>query len=310
MRRPSGPSTTGGGLHVRQLLLATGGAPRRLHSAAIISCTSGRWRTTAPPRAPPSAAADCRDPAAASSAARSAAGLAMNACDVTVVFPRRLWKPRVSSELALFLNGLYERRVRVWRSTGGGRDAPRRAPGVDCDDRRRRPERDPCRRSGRRNRDPAERRAGPVRGLEVDDGILVDELLRRLIPTSSRRGRRLVRQPRPGTRSGWSMRTTRTSWVGPQAARWPGAGSRITTCRSSTRTCSSSAMRRSADRRPLRGRRAWKTPTVREFSTTCRADGCGRAAVERLGQVDAARRLIAEPRSLPGGGLEGRLPAP
>ena len=60
-------------------------------------------------------------------------------------------------------------------------------------------------------------------GLEVDDGILVDECLRTSAPDIYAAGDVAnFYDPRPGPARAWSTKTTPTRWAGWRAGRWPG----------------------------------------------------------------------------------------
>ncbi len=95
-------------------------------------------------------------------------------------------------------------------------------------------------------------------GLLVDDGIVVDESPsgwpRRRV--RRRRCRAVPCARRSGKRSASSMRTMRSPWGVPRGARWRETVPRTRTCRSSTRTCSTSGTKRSA--RWIRAGRQWR----------------------------------------------------
>jgi len=84
-------------------------------------------------------------------------------------------------------------------------------------------------------------------GLEVDNGILVDEHLLTSAPDVYAAGDvASFYSPILGKRLRVEHEDTPTRWALQPGATWRASTSRITTCLSSTRTCSTSAMRRSA----------------------------------------------------------------
>ena len=103
--------------------------------------------------------------------------------------------------------------------------------------------------------------------------------------------------PRSGSASGSSTRTTRTPWDARRAASMAGAPSPTATCRSSTRTSSTSDTRRSAILDPrLEIVADWKEP-FREGVVYYLGGGRVRGVLAWgvFGKMDEARSLIAEP---------------
>ena len=133
-------------------------------------------------------------------------------------------------------------------------------------------------------------------GLEVDDGIVVDEYGR---VQGTRTCSPPVTSPafpcaRSARRCASSTRTTRTRTAAPSARTWPAPRRRTTTCRSSTPTSSTSATRQSAivDSR-LDAVEKWQEPN-RKGVITYVEDGKPRGVLlwNVWDKLDDARELI------------------
>ncbi len=114
-------------------------------------------------------------------------------------------------------------------------------------------------------------------GLLVENGIVVDELCRTtVIPTSTPRATSRTSTPlRSAPASAWSTKTTPTPWGRSPGRTWRGARRPTFTSPFSTRICSSSAMRRSGTW--TRGWKRWRTGRRhfgKVWSTTSRTGAC------------------------------------
>ena len=133
-------------------------------------------------------------------------------------------------------------------------------------------------------------------GLEVDDGILVDELrARRGATTCSRPATwRVSRCPLSAGRGVSSTRITRTRTAVLSAPTWPAQASDTITSRSSTPTSSTSATRRSATSTRLDTVTQWAELNRKGVVAYVDADGKARGFLlwDVWDKVDAARELI------------------
>ena len=300
-----------------KLLLATGGAPRRLPFGGdhiVYFRTLADYRRL---RALAERGGRIAVIGGGFIGGEIAAGLAMNACDVTVVFPEEALGSRVfPSELALFLNGLYEEKgVRVLAKHGvvgvtprgerlavelrpidGGAPSEILVDGVVAG-------------IGIQPNVELARSAG----LEVDDGILVDELLRTSHPDILAAGDvASFVSPALGTRIRVEHEDN-ANVMGRAAGRaMAGTGEpyhHLPFFYSDLFELGYEAVGQIDARFEVVAH--WKTPN-REGILYYVQGGRVRGVLlwNVWGQVDAARRLIAEPGPFRAADLEGRLPAP